>query len=128
MRLGERLQCLNHVVGVQHGIPMRPQQPRQAPADARIVIDEKDGCAQGRGTIIRLEAVNVVETSENECEPRRTSEAVHSPRLILESNSHSRGRVMLHCHRGRQSHETLSHSSAYRYTSYTLGVVRSEHS
>ena len=49
-------------------------------------------------------------------------------RLILESNSQSRGRVMLHCHRGRQSHETLSHSSAYRYTSYTLGVVRSEHS
>jgi len=117
-RRGENVQCLGSTVRFQYLVGMRPQKSPEAAADARVVIDEKDGRAQGRGHIIRAEAVNLVETNDNECEPRRTSEAIHSATPMLRPSSHCqrRGdRLMLRC-RGvvMHVHETNSGGTAYQ--------------
>jgi hypothetical protein len=64
------------------------------------------------------EAVKVVETNDNECEPRRISEAVHSAKLMLRPESHCHwraGRFMLRCRDVvTHVHETNSGGTAYK--------------
>ena len=77
------------------------------------------------------EAVNLVETNEYECEPRPISEAIHSAKLMLRPESHSRQRADRLCCGAAGGlthvHETESGGATYKLAYKDLGD-RGEHS